>query len=75
MGGEPSEQEQQRRLEAVDTIFQLILAEARTRDRAYMRTALLDVYNQISDRVLPLMDALSRSERQAREAAGKELKP
>ena len=75
MGREPSREEKQRRLDAVDTIFQLIVAEARTRGRADMVVALNEVYSQVSGRILQLMDILSRSEREAAQAAGKEVKP
>ncbi|MBA7495715.1 hypothetical protein ES702_06304 [subsurface metagenome] len=72
MGAEPSKQEQERRVEAVDTIFQLIVGEARKRGRIDMVGALNEVYSQVSGRILTLMDILRRSEREAAAAAGKE---
>lgn len=75
MGGEPSREEEQRRLDAVDTIYQLIVGEARKRGRIDMVGALNEVYSQVSGRILELMAILRRSEREAAEAAGKEAKP
>jgi len=75
MGREPSTEEEKRRVEAVDTIFQLIVSEARTRGRADMVGALNEVYSQVSGRILQLMDIIRRSKREAAEAAGKEVKP
>jgi len=72
MGAELSKKEEQRRFEAVDTIFQLIVAEARRRGRADMVGALNEVYSQVSGRILTLMDIIRRSEREAAAAAGKE---
>lgn len=73
MGGEPSTEEEQRRLEAVDTIFQLIVGEARTRGRADMVGALNEVYSHLSGRILQLMDIITRSEREAAKALKKEV--
>lgn len=75
MADEPSKEEEQRRLEAVDTIFQLIVGEARKRGRIDMVGALNEVYSQVSGRILTLMDILRRSERDAARRAGKEAKP
>jgi len=75
MGRERSKEEQQRRLDAVDNIFQLVVAEARRRGRADLVGALKEVTNDLCASVGQLMDIIRRSEREAAEAAGKEVKP
>lgn len=75
MADEPSKEEEQRRTEAIFTIFELVVEEARTRGRADIVGALKDVTNDLCARVGALMDIIRRSEREAAEAAGKEVKP
>jgi len=72
MAHEPSKDEALIRELAVDTIYHLIIAEARTRGRADLVGALTEVTNELCARVGALMDILRRSEREAAAAAAKE---
>ncbi|MBA7495811.1 hypothetical protein ES702_06402 [subsurface metagenome] len=63
MAAEPSKEEQQRRLDAVDAICEPILYEARTRGRADLVRALHEVSNEVSSRIMELMSAMKQAER------------
>jgi len=75
MGAEPSKEEQQKRVDATHGIYTLILQEARRRGRDDFYEALKQVHNEVSSFTFKLLSIIQRSEREAAEAAGKEVKP
>lgn len=75
MGAELSKEEEQRRLEAIDAICELVLYEARARNRPDMVSALKEVTNDLCARVGELMATIRQSVREAVEKQQKEDQP